>query len=48
MLPTKPGKVEVTHQAAPEQETHAWDAQTSALLLKFRNYLEGVDVKISL
>jgi hypothetical protein len=48
LLPTAPAKVEVTHQAAPEPETHTWDAQSSTLLLKFRNYSEGVDVKINL
>lgn len=48
LLPAKPRKVAVKHQAAEEPATQAWDTQTSTLLLKFRNYSEGVEVKISL
>ncbi|MFD1873303.1 hypothetical protein [Hymenobacter bucti] len=48
LLPANPKQIEVTHQAQPEPATHTWDAQTSTLLLKFRNYSEGVAVKIKL
>ena len=48
LLPAALAKIEVTYQAASEPETYIWDAQSSTLLLKFRNYSEGVDVKISL
>jgi hypothetical protein len=48
LLPSKPGKVAVTRSGTAEPATHAWNAQTNTLLLKFRNYSEGVDVKINL
>lgn len=48
LLPGKPRQVAATHQAIAEPTTHTWDAQTSTLLLKFKNYSEGVRVKISL
>lgn len=48
LLPGPPQQVAATHQAAPEPTTHVWDASTHTLLLKFKNYSEGVTVKISL
>lgn len=47
LLPAEPGKVEAWHQATAEPTTHTWDAPTHTLRLKFRNYSEGVQVKIS-
>ncbi|GAB3638137.1 hypothetical protein GCM10027422_37270 [Hymenobacter arcticus] len=48
LLPAKPTQIAATRQAQAEPTTHTWDAQTNTLLLKFKNYSEGVSVKISL
>jgi hypothetical protein len=48
LLPAKPKQIAATHLAQAEPITHTWDAQTNTLLLKFKNYSEGVSVKISL
>jgi len=48
LLPASPKQITVTHQGQPEPATHTWDAQTNTLLLKFRNYSEGVAVSIKL